>query len=43
MPRSRIKGNFIDNTFSILIDILLRIILIIIDKEVFTYYIDGTI
>ncbi|KAJ8746968.1 hypothetical protein K2173_007736 (mitochondrion) [Erythroxylum novogranatense] len=42
MPRSRITGNFIDKTFSILANILLRIIPTTSgEKEAFTYYRDG--
>ncbi|XLS71625.1 hypothetical protein HN51_028490 [Arachis hypogaea] len=41
MPRSRINGNFIDKTFSIVANILLRIILTTSgEKEAFTYYRD---
>ena len=39
MPRSRINGNFIDKTFSIVANILLRIIPTTSgEKEAFTYY-----
>nr|QFG71136.1 photosystem I assembly protein Ycf3 [Mammillaria supertexta]QFG71290.1 photosystem I assembly protein Ycf3 [Mammillaria huitzilopochtli]QFG71397.1 photosystem I assembly protein Ycf3 [Mammillaria crucigera]WNG72122.1 photosystem I assembly protein Ycf3 [Mammillaria elongata] len=42
MPRSRINGNFIDKTFSIVANILLRIIPTTSgEKEAFTYYRDG--
>nr|ATL62374.1 photosystem I assembly protein Ycf3 [Amphidasya ambigua] len=42
MPRSRINGNFIDKTFSIVANILLRIIPTTLgEKEAFTYYRDG--
>nr|YP_010412466.1 photosystem I assembly protein Ycf3 [Sinocarum coloratum]YP_010412551.1 photosystem I assembly protein Ycf3 [Sinocarum cruciatum]YP_010412636.1 photosystem I assembly protein Ycf3 [Sinocarum filicinum]YP_010412721.1 photosystem I assembly protein Ycf3 [Sinocarum vaginatum]URQ15938.1 photosystem I assembly protein Ycf3 [Sinocarum cruciatum var. linearilobum]URQ15768.1 photosystem I assembly protein Ycf3 [Sinocarum coloratum]URQ15853.1 photosystem I assembly protein Ycf3 [Sinocarum cruciatum len=42
MPRSRINGNFIDKTFSIIANILLRIIPTTSgEKEAFTYYRDG--
>ncbi|KAI3720280.1 hypothetical protein L6452_21193 [Arctium lappa] len=42
MPRSRINENFIDKTFSIVANILLRIIPTISgEKEAFTYYRDG--
>ncbi|KAM3696930.1 hypothetical protein ACB098_06G076000 [Castanea mollissima] len=42
MPRSQINGNFIDKTFSIVANILLRIILITLgEKEAFTYYRDA--
>nr|YP_010759434.1 photosystem I assembly factor I [Saxifraga luoxiaoensis]WEY04635.1 photosystem I assembly factor I [Saxifraga luoxiaoensis] len=42
MPRSRINGNFIDKTFSIVANILLRIIpTTSVEKEAFTYYRDG--
>nr|YP_010007100.1 Ycf3 [Passiflora loefgrenii]QNR05867.1 Ycf3 [Passiflora loefgrenii] len=42
MPRSRITGNFIDKTFSIVANILLRIIPTTSgEKEAFTYYRDG--
>uniref|UniRef100_K4CS00 Uncharacterized protein n=1 Tax=Solanum lycopersicum TaxID=4081 RepID=K4CS00_SOLLC len=42
MPRSRINGNFIDKTFSILADILLRVIPTTFrEKEAFTHYRDG--
>ncbi|RYQ79742.1 hypothetical protein Ahy_Scaffold1g106600 isoform A [Arachis hypogaea] len=42
MPRSRINGNFIDKTFFIVANILLRIIPTISrEKEAFTYYRDG--
>lgn len=44
MPRSRITGNLIDKTFSIVADILLRIIPTTSgEKEAFTYYRDGVI
>ena len=44
MPRSRINGNFIDKTFSIVANILLRIIPTTSgEKESFTYYRDGAI
>ena len=44
MPRSRINGNFIDKTFSIIANILLRIIPTTSgEKEAFTYYRDGAI
>ena len=44
MPRSRINGNFIDKTFSIVANILLRIIPTTSgEKEAFTYYRDGAI
>ena len=44
MPRSRINGNFIDKTFSIVADILLRVIPTTSgEKEAFTYYRDGAI
>nr|YP_010977073.1 photosystem I assembly protein Ycf3 [Persicaria jucunda]YP_010993312.1 photosystem I assembly protein Ycf3 [Persicaria tinctoria]UEK25706.1 photosystem I assembly protein Ycf3 [Rheum lhasaense]WGU49286.1 photosystem I assembly protein Ycf3 [Rheum rhabarbarum]WKN51985.1 photosystem I assembly protein Ycf3 [Persicaria capitata]WKN52067.1 photosystem I assembly protein Ycf3 [Persicaria nepalensis]WOV68414.1 photosystem I assembly protein Ycf3 [Rheum tanguticum var. liupanshanense]WOZ09495.1 len=39
MPRSRINGNFIDKTFSVVANILLRIIPTTSgEKEAFTYY-----
>nr|QWZ46452.1 hypothetical chloroplast RF34 [Afzelia bipindensis] len=42
MPRSRINGNFIDKTFSIVANILLQIIPTTSgEKEAFTYYRDG--
>uniref|UniRef100_A0A3Q7HYX7 Uncharacterized protein n=1 Tax=Solanum lycopersicum TaxID=4081 RepID=A0A3Q7HYX7_SOLLC len=42
MLRSRINGNFIDKTFSIVADILLRVIPTTFgEKEAFTYYRDG--
>nr|YP_010939841.1 photosystem I assembly protein Ycf3 [Nothapodytes nimmoniana]WLG31398.1 photosystem I assembly protein Ycf3 [Nothapodytes nimmoniana] len=42
MPRSRINANFIDKTFSIVANILLRIIPTTLgEKEAFTYYRDG--
>nr|QFG71199.1 photosystem I assembly protein Ycf3 [Mammillaria albiflora] len=42
MPRSRINGNFMDKTFSIVANILLRIIPTTSgEKEAFTYYRDG--
>ncbi|GER54691.1 photosystem I assembly protein Ycf3 [Striga asiatica] len=42
MPRSRINGNFIDKTFSIVANILLHIIPTTSEeKEAFTYYRDG--
>nr|YP_010450099.1 hypothetical chloroplast RF34 [Rhododendron micranthum]UTU96940.1 hypothetical chloroplast RF34 [Rhododendron micranthum] len=42
MPRSRMNGNFIDKTFSIVANILLRIIPTTSgEKEAFTYYRDG--
>ena len=44
MPRSRINGNFIDKTFSVVANILLRIIPTTSgEKEAFTYYRDGVI
>lgn len=44
MPRSRINGNFIDKTSSIVANILLRIIPTTSgEKEAFTYYRDGAI
>ena len=44
MSRSRINGNFIDKTFSIVANILLRIIPTTSgEKEAFTYYRDGVI
>ncbi|KAF8098585.1 hypothetical protein N665_0263s0014 [Sinapis alba] len=44
MPRSRINGNFIDKTFIIVVDILLRVTpTTSIEKEAFTYYKDGAI
>lgn len=44
MPRSRINGNFIDKTFSIVANILLRIIPTTLgEKEAFSYYRDGVI
>lgn len=44
MSRSRINGNFIDKTFSIVANILLRIIPTTSgEKEAFTYYRDGAI
>lgn len=44
MPRSRVNGNFIDKTFSIIANILLRIIPTTSgEKKAFTYYRDGAI
>lgn len=44
MPRSRINGNFIDKTFSIVANILLQIIPTTSgEREAFTYYRDGVI
>lgn len=44
MPRSRINGNFIDKTSSIVANILLQIIPTTSgEKEAFTYYRDGAI
>ena len=44
MPRSRINGNFIDKTFSIVSNILLRITPTTSrEREAFTYYRDGAI
>ncbi|KAK7370287.1 hypothetical protein VNO78_37897 [Psophocarpus tetragonolobus] len=44
MPRSRINENFIDKTFSIVANILLRIIPTTSgEKKAFTYYRDGAI
>jgi len=44
MPRSRINGNFIDKTFSIVANILLQIIPTTSgEKRAFTYYRDGAI
>ena len=44
MSRSRINGNFIDKTFTIVANILLRIIPTTSgEKEAFTYYRDGAI
>jgi hypothetical protein len=44
MPRSRVNGNFIDKTSSIVANILLRIIPTTSgEKKAFTYYRDGAI
>jgi hypothetical protein len=44
MPRSQRNDNFIDKTFTIVADILLRIIPTTQrEKEAFTYYRDGVI
>jgi hypothetical protein len=44
MPRSQRNENFIDKTFTIVVDILLRIISMALEeKEAFTYYRDGVI
>ncbi|WJX83299.1 Photosystem I assembly protein Ycf3 [Trifolium repens] len=44
VDRSRINGNFIDKTFTIVANILLRIIPTTSgEKEAFTYYRDGAI
>lgn len=44
MPRSQKNDNFIDKTFTIVADILLRIIPTTQrEKEAFTYYRDGVI
>lgn len=44
MTRSRINGNLIDKTFTIVANILLRIIPTTSgEKEAFTYYRDGAI
>ncbi|KAG4158369.1 hypothetical protein ERO13_D02G115550v2 [Gossypium hirsutum] len=44
MPRSQLKGNFIDKTFTIAANILLRIIPTTSgEKEAFTYYRDSAI
>jgi len=44
MTRSRINGNFIDKTFTIVANILLRIIPTTSgEREAFTYYRDGAI
>lgn len=44
MPRSRINGNFIDKTFSIVANILLGIIPTTSgEKKAFIYYRDGAI
>ena len=44
MPRSQRNDNFIDKTFTIVADILLRIIPTTQrEKEAFTYYRDGAI
>ena len=44
MPRSQKNDNFIDKTFTIVADILLRIIPTSQrEKEAFTYYRDGVI
>lgn len=44
MPRSQKNDNFIDKTFTIVADILLRIIPTTQrEKEAFTYYRDGAI
>ena len=44
MPRSQRNDNFIDKTFTIVADILLRIIpMAPEEKEAFTYYRDGVI
>ena len=44
MPRSQKNDNFIDKTFTILADLLLKIIPTSLrEKEAFTYYRDGVI
>jgi hypothetical protein len=44
MPRSQRNDNFIDKTFTIVADILLRIITTIQrEKEAFTHYRDGAV
>lgn len=44
MPRSQRNDNFIDKTFTIVADILLRVIPTTQrEKEAFTYYRDGVI
>ena len=44
MPRSQKNDNFIDKTFTIVADILLRVIPTTQrEKEAFTYYRDGAI
>lgn len=44
MPRSKINDNFIDKTFSIVANILLRISPTTArEKEAFSYYRDGAI
>nr|YP_010317260.1 Photosystem I assembly protein Ycf3 [Juniperus seravschanica] len=44
MPRSQRNDNFIDKTFTIVADILLRIIPMASgEKKAFTYYRDGVI
>jgi hypothetical protein len=44
MPRSQKNDNFIDKTFTIVADILLRIIPTTQrEKEAFTYYRDGAV
>jgi hypothetical protein len=44
MPRSQKNDNFIDKTFTIVADILLRVIPTTQrEKEAFTYYRDGVI
>jgi hypothetical protein len=44
MPRSQKNDNFIDKTFTIVADILLRVIPTTRrEKEAFTYYRDGVI
>jgi hypothetical protein len=44
MPRSQRNDNFIDKTFTIIADLLLRIIPTTQrEKEAFTYYRDGAI
>ena len=44
MPRSQRNDNFIDKTFTIVADILLRIIpMAPEEKEAFAYYRDGVI
>ncbi|KAK4360279.1 hypothetical protein RND71_019231 [Anisodus tanguticus] len=43
MPRSHISGNFIDQTFSIVTNILLRVIPTTLgEKDAFTYYRDDS-
>lgn len=44
MPRSQKNENFIDKTFTILADIILKIIpTVLTEKQAFAYYRDGVI
>jgi tetratricopeptide (TPR) repeat protein len=41
MPRSQRNDNFIDKTFTVVADILIKVLPTVIEKTAFTYYRDG--